>query len=432
MVRAVGSIFAEYLRQIRDSGPNPRRYLAGIFLIGLGQSVFTLLFNLYLRALGIPDSTIGQVLSKMSLGAGLAAIPVAFVLRRTAARTVLLVSGAVTASAYLFQSILTAPDLLLTVAFFAGTVMTVFRLSIAPVIMREAAPASRPFLFSASYTVLFLSAIVGSTLGGFLPNLFRLVTDSDPLALRFSLFVACGLFLSSMVPFAGMTARPPVEADAGGPRGGRRDRMLAAVRELAEVDWGLHLKLIAPSLLIGLGAGLIIPFLNLYFRDRFGLDEAGIGILFATMQGFMVVSNVFGPAISRRVGLVRGVVLTQLASVPFMVLLAASHWLPVVVAAFFLRSALMNMNQPLASHFAMEVVPERDHAITNSLLSLSWFLSWSVSADIGGAMIERTGYTQPLLIAAALYVAASVLYWLFFRRVEERRVPRSEVEIPEA
>jgi predicted MFS family arabinose efflux permease len=184
--------------------------------------------------------------------------------------------------------------------------------------------------------------------------------------------------------------------------------------------------------MIGLGAGLIIPFLNLYFRDRFGLDEAAIGLLFAAMQGFMVISNVFGPTISRRLGLVRGVVLTQLSSVPFMVVLAMSHWYPAVVGAFFLRSALMNMNQPLASHFAMEVVPERDHAITNSLLSLSWFLAWSVSADIGGAMIERVGYAQPLFLAAALYVGASVLYWLFFRTVEEGRVPRSEVEIPEA
>jgi len=100
---------------------------------------------------------------------------------------------------------------------------------------------------------------------------------------------------------------------------------------------------------------------------------------------------------------VRGVVATQLASVPFMVVLALSGSLPVVAAAFFLRSALMNMNQPLTSHFAMEMVPERDHAITNSLLSVAWFLSWTISADIGGALIERKGYTEPLLIAAALY-----------------------------
>ncbi len=115
-----------------------------------------------------------------------------------------------------------------------------------------------------------------------------------------------------------------------------------------------------------------------------------------------------------------------------MMLLALSHSFPVVAFAFCLRSGLMNMNQPLTSHFAMEVVRERDHAITNSLLSLSWFLAWSVSADIGGVMIEREGYAQPLLIAAGLYIAASVLYWYFFRNVEEGRVPRGEVEIPDA
>jgi len=146
----------------------------------------------------------------------------------------------------------------------------------------------------------------------------------------------------------------------------------------------------------------------------------------------MVLGNLFGPAVSRRMGLVGGVVATQLASVPFMVVLALSGSFPLVAAAFFLRSGLMNMNQPLSSHFAMEVVGERDHAVTNSLLSLSWFLAWSVSADIGGALIERRGYAEPLLIAAALYVVASVLYWVFFKDVEEARVPRAEVEIPEA
>jgi len=155
-------------------------------------------------------------------------------------------------------------------------------------------------------------------------------------------------------------------------------------------------------------------------------------VLFSVMQGFMVAGNLFGPAVSRRLGLVRGVVLTQLASVPFMVALALSTSFPVVVASFFLRGGLMNMNQPLTTHFAMEVVPEREHAITNSLLSLSWFVAWSLSADIGGTLIERRGYTEPLLLAALLYVLASVLYWLFFHRVPEVRVPRSEVEIPDA
>lgn len=439
MLESIRSVVGEYLAQVRGSGRNPRLYLGGVFLIGLGQSVFQLLFNLYLRALGVTDAGIGQILSKAALGAAVAAIPVAFVFRGLSARLVLVGAGALVAALYALQVSVAAPELLLLVAFFSGMVVTVYRLSIAPVIMREVEPGARPFLFSASFSVLFVSAILGSAMGGWLPALFHLFTSSEKLALRWSLYVASGLTLLSAIPFHAMTD-PPLDPDdprGGGasPAGGVEERLArawATIRESATIDWGLNLKLMLPAFLIGLGAGLIIPFLNLFFRDRFGLSEGEIGILFGVMQGFMVAGNLFGPAVSRRLGLVRGVVATQLASVPFMLLLALTGSLPLATAAFFLRGALMNMNQPLTSHFAMEMVPRRDHAITNSLLSVAWFLSWTVSADIGGALIERKGYTEPLLIAAALYVAASVLYWVFFRNVEEGRVPNAEIEIPEA
>ncbi len=425
MVAGIGSALREYVSQVRNSGRNPKLYLCGIFLFGLGQSVFSLIFNLYLRTLGLSDSAIGQILSKVSIGAAVAALPAAFLFRRIPARTLLVLAGALTAAGYVLQATLTAPEALLLAAFLTGMVITLFRLSIAPVVMRETTSGARPFLFSAAFGAVFAAAIVGSIVGGALPHFFRSFTDVDQDTLRWTLFAGCGLTLLSALPFAAMRER--AEPGALPPPG-----PLEQLREILEINWSLHLKLILPAALIGLGAGLIIPFLNLYFRDRFGLAEAQIGILFSVMQGFMVLGNFFGPAISRRLGLVGGVVATQLLSVPFMVVLAISTNFPLVAASFFLRSAIMNMNQPLVSHFAMEVVPERDHAITNSLLSLSWFLSWSVSADIGGALIERKGYAEPLLIAAALYVAASILYWIFFRNVEEASVPRAEVEIPEA
>ena len=415
----------EYLRQVRGAGLSPRLYLSGLFLWGLGQSIFSLLFNLYLRELGYTDSEIGRVLSKVSLGAAIAAIPVAFLFRRISTRRLLVYAGTLASATYLLQGTLTQPELLLLAAFLSGMVVTTFRLSIAPVVMREVAPAARPFLFSAAFTALFLSAIAGSAIGGALPHLFRVLTDVERLQLRWSLWASCLLTLLAAIPFHLM--REPERAPTDS-----TPSAWAQLRELVEVDWGLQLKLVLPSMLIGLGAGLIIPFLNLYFRDRFGLEPAAIGLLFSAMQGFMVLGNLFGPAVSRRLGLVLGVVITQLASVPFMVLLAVSTSLPVVVVAFFLRGGLMNMNQPLASHFAMEIVDEREHAITNSLLSLTWFVAWSISADIGGALIERRGYTEPLLIAAALYVLASMLYWIFFHRVTEAKVPRAEVEIPDA
>ncbi|HYQ96389.1 MAG TPA: hypothetical protein VER38_05210, partial [Candidatus Eisenbacteria bacterium] len=147
-------VIAEYLRQVRGAGRNARLYLCGLFLWGLGQSIFSLLFNLYLRELGFTDSGIGQVLSKVSLGAAVAALPVAFLFRRVATQRLLVIAGALASLTYLLQGTLAAPELLLLAAFVSGIVVTVFRLSIAPVVMREVGAESRPFLFSAAFTVL--------------------------------------------------------------------------------------------------------------------------------------------------------------------------------------------------------------------------------------------------------------------------------------
>ena len=140
MVRGVSGVVGEYVRQVRESGRNPRLYLQGLFLIGLGQSIFSLLFNLYLRALGVSDSSIGQILSKVSLGAAIAAIPAAFLFREMPARLILVGAGALAALLYVMQVSWTAPETLLLIAFLTGMAATVYRLSIAPVIMREVAP----------------------------------------------------------------------------------------------------------------------------------------------------------------------------------------------------------------------------------------------------------------------------------------------------
>src|SRR5258705_11955557 len=135
----------------------------------------------------------GQILSKVSLGAAVAALPVAFLFRRIATQRLLVVAGALASLTYLLQGTLAAPELLLLAAFVSGIVVTIFRLSIAPVVMREVRAESRPYLFSAAFTVFFLSAIVGSILGGALPNLFHLVTVCSRLSLRCSLWTRCAL-----------------------------------------------------------------------------------------------------------------------------------------------------------------------------------------------------------------------------------------------
>ena len=180
-------------------------------------------------------------------------------------------------------------------------------------------------------------------------------------------------------------------------------------------DYRLLGKLCLPAFLVGCGAGLTIPFLNLYFRDRFGQNPEEIGSIFAAAQIFTMAGFLAGPILARRLSHVRAIVTTEFLSIPFFMLLAVADRLWVAVGAFWLRGALMNMNQPVSTAFAMEIVRPEEQAATNSLRMLSWNLSWMVSTAVGGWLIEGHGFTPNMVVTMTLYFTAASLFWTFFR-----------------
>jgi predicted MFS family arabinose efflux permease len=163
---------------------------------------------------------------------------------------------------------------------------------------------------------------------------------------------------------------------------------------------------------------MIIPFLNLFFRDRFGQSPQEIGFYYGMVNLTMFIGVMAGPVLVRKWGMVRTLVYTQLLSIPFMLVLAFSYNFPLVIFAFLMRGGLMNMGQPVGTNFAMEMVPKAYHGLLNAFLNFAWMSSWMVAAQVGGMVIERYGYTASLLVAVGMYIISSVLYYLFFRQVE--------------
>jgi predicted MFS family arabinose efflux permease len=84
-----------------------------------------------------------------------------------------------------------------------------------------------------------------------------------------------------------------------------------------------------------------------------------------------------------------------------------------------MRGSLMNMAWPMYNNFAMELVTEEQQAGTNSVLSLAWSASWMVSANVGGFIIQRYGFTAVMLMTVALYVTSTTCAYLLFRHRSE-------------
>ncbi|MEI6509542.1 MAG: MFS transporter [bacterium] len=400
--------FQDYFRQIQRFQANARWFLLGGFLIGVGFSIFSLLFNLTLREAGFSEDLIGRILSLGSLGTFLAALPAAYLAKRFPAQTILVVSSLLGAFGYLAQASFLQPELLMGANLFVGGVLTVSRLLSAPFFMRNSSSSERAHLFAFNMAVGVLAGILGNLLGGYLPTLFQSFGLPHLTALQVSLGTGAVLALTGLIPYG--LIREKKEA---GPS--------ITVRQLFRAqDKRLIVKICIPYALVGMGAGLVIPFLNLYFRDVFGASPGQIGVYFAFLQGMMVLGFLSGPVLARRLGMINTIVLSQLASIPFMLILALAPSLPLALAAFLIRGTLMNMSGPIQSLFNMEMVPAADREVTNSFSVLAWNGAWTISSWVGGSIIHTLSFSISFYITIGFYILSSLAYYFLFRRVERR------------
>jgi MFS family permease len=396
-------VLAHLYRTSRAFSRNARLYLAGTFLMGLGHGSLWVHMNIYYRTLGIGEATIGRILSMGSLGTVLMSIPAAVWVDRFPAQAVFMLAAGGFGAAFMLQLFIPSVPLIHVVALLTGMLFTVHWVAAAPFFMRNSDPEVRTELFGFASALETLATIVSAFGVGFAARRLGAHLGSELLGIRYALAGTAFLAIFAILPFARIRSAPLVTERRG------------IFQYLMARDFRLLGKLTFPGFLVGCGAGLTIPFLNLYFRERFHQDPQQIGIYFAVAQVLTMAGFLVGPIFARRFTHVRTIVFTELLSIPFFLVLAIAGQLWVAVAAFWMRGALMNMNQPVSSAFAMEVVPADQQASTNSIRMLAWNLSWMVTTPLGGWLIERHGFTPNMIATMGLYLVASTLFWTFFR-----------------
>jgi MFS family permease len=419
-VKRPGAFLAAYVGVVRGFSPNAKRYLLANFLLSASASVAGVIFNLYLSAAGFQEGFIGSTLSMGGLALGLFALPAGMISDRWG-RKPAMIAGAAAASALMLVRALTVGRAALVAASFAGGIAsTVYGLSTAPFMMEHSAPGERTHLFSMSFAVMLAAGVLGSLAGGALPGLFGLLARGADRFTLYRLTLVCAGLLSftAVLPLVAITESR-----------GRRQERRPAEPSRGRGDWALLAKFAWCNLWIGLGAGLVIPFFNLYFVTRFGASSAQIGVYFSVSQVATFAAVLAAPAIARRIGKVRTVVLGELLSLPFLVSLGAENTLPVAVVSFWARASLMQMSSPIGSAFTMEAVPQRLRATANSVTSMSWNLTWAASTAAAGFMVQRYGYAVPYYLTAGCYAISAVSYYLFFRRMERQSGPAVESDL---
>jgi MFS family permease len=216
---------------------------------------------------------------------------------------------------------------------------------------------------------------------------------------------ACTLALA-LLPIASLR-----ETSRGRPRR-RRPWTLRGLGRLPRSR--LMFRLVLPRALMAFGAGLVFPFLNLYFKERFAVSDAVLGWIFGITNVVAAVVMLWGGTVAERIGKVRAMLLARTLSVPGLLILGFVPSLPVVAVAHWIRSALMRLGDPLYMAFAMEQLSEDDRATGSSLLSTGWNVGWSGGPYISGLLQPHVGWGALFGGTVAFYLASLAFVYAFF------------------
>jgi len=391
----------------REFSENARLFLVSTFLVWAGYSVHTVLFNLYLAQGGFGEEFVGRCLTLTGIGMGLAALPAGWLSDRLGRRLCLLLGSVGMGVASTLRAFTLDPALLLAACFGAGAAYALVAISASPFLSENSETHVRTRLFSAHFIVILVANVCGTSAGGLIPELLhRHAPAWAPellVAYRWALAAGGVVTVLAAWPLLSVREQPPLE-DPGAP---------VAPPPRAT---GPMAKLALNFFLIGCGAGLVIPFFNLYFANRFGCTSGQIGVYYALSQVLTALAALAGPPLARRFGILETITVLQLASLPFLVTLGLESSLPVAVAAFWARAVLMQTSSPLVNAYAMEVVPPARRARATAINNAVWFLGWAGSASLAGWVMARFGYEYPYYLTAAIYGLAAVLFYRMFRR----------------
>jgi MFS family permease len=389
-----------------------RLFLTATLLSWMGYGVNQVLFNLYLVEGGFQESFVGRVIALSGVGLALAALPAGWYAERRGRVPALLLGATIYSLAVMTRALGLTPGVIATASFFAGVGQALTAIAAAPFLSEHSSARERTHLFSFFFATELLAGVLGSLIGGWMPKGVRALPLGHGLTLlhayRWTLIAGASLDWLSLVLLLRLRGLKEAPYERGGAAADPREQ-----RKIMPV--------VVNAFLIGMGAGLVIPFMNLYFKRRFDCSSAQIGAFFAVAQVSTAFAMLIGPVIARRAGKLRTAIGLQLSSLPFLVTLGAERRLPVAVGSFWMRATLMQASTPLVNTFVMETLPPALRARATSFINLVWNIGWATSATFAGLLIEKFGYAVPFYVTATLYLCASIWFFFSFRSTTEVR-----------
>ncbi|MFA6617501.1 MAG: MFS transporter [Candidatus Neomarinimicrobiota bacterium] len=401
-----------------------KRYLAiprsikllvtGAFLLQLVNAAAMLIMNIYLSKLGYKDSQIADFTSYRFISILLFSMPFGMIIKGKHLKP-FFITGAIIvplSSIALLFAAHAQMDGLIKILFFVNSLgFMLEHVTALPFILRHAKEETLSESIALNYAVWSLATIV---VGFSIKIVFSLATTLGLFSLNeFHIILVIAIIGAfSVIPFSLIKENTPVLSTHSN-----------IFQHFKSYNWKRIFRGLAPMFLISLGAGLTVPFINLYFHSVFKMNSDVFALMGSIAAILVFIGNMLTPILRRKLGYGLSIAITQFSAILFLVALAFtelySHmgfalWL--ASGAYIMRQPLMNMASPITSELVMKYVGEQNRELISSVQSGLWNASWFVSAKIFQYL--RTldlAYYKIFILTAILYSFGTLTYLFLVR-----------------
>lgn len=383
-------------------------FFAAALFWDAGFGLYLFLFNLYLIDFHLDERAIGLINGALSLGVVAGTLPAGILTRRIGARRLLLFCFLAASLLGALRTFFVGEMAAIGLAFIAGFVMCIWTVCFLPVTASFTSESNRAAATGLIFSVGVGAGALGAAGTGYLSQWAGTFGSGLGAAdiKRTLLLLSSGFVALGVVPLLRL---PEIQADSSQPIAFRQHFSLLRQPFLRRF---LPIMALWSSLVLGGFA----PFAAVYFTQQRHVSLSNVALVVSASQIAQFLGGLLVPLAERGLGLMRGIVISQLATGILLALTAFSSD-PAACVVFFLGySAAQWICSPAMYSLLMSNVAEADRAGAASLIMFSNFLMTAAATSITGILLPRLGYPVVIFAMAALQCMLALAFgWLIPR-----------------
>lgn len=376
------------------------------FFFHCGIAAYYFLFNLYLLDCHFNDRVIGLVGGALSLGTAVGALPAGLLAKKVGLSPLLVGCFVATPVIGALRAVMMSQSAQIGLAFLAGLALCLSGVCCLPAVARLSTEENRAAAFGLIYSTSVGMSALGGIVCGYLPLWMRhagFVMEPAQMK-RLMLLTACGIAATGL--FALIRLQIPSQK---GENSGLKGIQKAAVHRRCRLHPFL-LRFFPAMILWTAVLTSFAPFSSVYLSQGRHIPLARIGLIFFVAQLVQSGLGLLSPIVFRRMGLLNGIVATQVVTAVALGVLAETKdgWL--VAPLFIAFTAIQWMNTPGLENLLMSGVPDEDRSTASSMMMFCNAVVAAGATSGAGILFGQFGYPRVMLGISALAVTAAILF----------------------